>query len=298
MRLVLKQNGQLLNEFQFAVSPVYIGRQENSQVFLQDKGVSRHHAVLFNTQDGKWILEDLDSTNKTFLNDKEIHKAEIKSGDVLRIAAFVIEVTLDNSTAPSEKSGHSEDTHSATVHGLDDTQTATCQEAEIVVRRLDLETGAELKLPARRAKDFLQAADTICKANGPDELLSALISILSRQFTTFHTWAALRIQATGPMTSQAGKCRDGRTVELKQIKFQEKIDEAIETGHFFLLPKIKTKLGEEKIHSAMVAPLMGLTYCSGVIYLDNAMGHEHYSLSDLDYLMMLSIHIAAIIENF
>jgi hypothetical protein len=34
------------------------------------------------------------------------------------------------------------------------------------------------------------------------------------------------------------------------------------------------------------------------LYVDNAMDHEHYSLSDLDYLMLLAIHTAAIVENF
>lgn len=80
MRLVVKQDGRKVNELQFTAGPVYIGRGVNSQVFLPDRAVSRQHAVIFTTQDGKWMVEDLDSANKTYLNDKQIHKVEVKKG--------------------------------------------------------------------------------------------------------------------------------------------------------------------------------------------------------------------------
>ena len=41
---------------------------------------------------GKWVVEDLNSANKTFLNDNVIHKAELNDDDVVRIADFSIEV--------------------------------------------------------------------------------------------------------------------------------------------------------------------------------------------------------------
>jgi hypothetical protein len=43
---------------------------------------------------------------------------------------------------------------------------------------------------------------------------------------------------------------------------------------------------------------MGAAGCFGVIYIDNDKDQEPYSLSDLDYLMLLAIHTAAILENF
>jgi pSer/pThr/pTyr-binding forkhead associated (FHA) protein len=109
MRLVVKQNGRTVNEFRFTKGPIYIGRQENSQVFLHDRAVSRQHAVIFNTQDGKWMVEDLDSANKTYLNDQAIHKVEIKTGDCLRITDYTIEINLKDG-AETEKPIHLEDT--------------------------------------------------------------------------------------------------------------------------------------------------------------------------------------------
>ncbi|MHC4325800.1 MAG: hypothetical protein ACYSUX_16140 [Planctomycetota bacterium] len=55
---------------------------------------------------------------------------------------------------------------------------------------------------------------------------------------------------------------------------------------------------KERIRSAMVASIMRPTGCFGVLYVDNAMVHEHYSLSDLDYLMLIAMHTAAILKRF
>lgn len=286
MRLVVKQDNRTVNEFQFTKGPIYIGRHANSQILLPDKAISRQHAVIFTTNDGKWVVEDLDSANKTYLNDEAIHKAEIKTGDCLRITDFTLEINLEDET---EVEGP---TH------LEDTLTDISRELQIIVRKPDAEHAPDIRLAAKRVKDFMRATEAICKANGPDELLQVLLSVILRQFSAYHAWCALRNQPTGPMTSHAGKSRDGQAVELSAIKLSEKITQAVEKGQFLLLPQVSAQIGGEGIRSAMIAPIMDPTGCFGALYIDNAMDHEPYSLSDLDYLMLLAINTAAILENF
>ena len=295
MRLVVKRNGQTVNEFRFDRGPVYIGRHAHSQIFLPDRAVSRQHAAIFMTQEGKWVVEDLDSANKTYLNDKAIHKAEIKTGDCIRIADFSIEINLEADT-DAEKPIHLEDTLVSTSHK----PTAAPAEParEIIVRKPDAERAPDIRLPAKRVKDFMQATEAICKANGLDELLKVLLSLTLRQFSAYHGWCALRNEPDGPMTCHAGKSRDGPAVDLNDLKLREKITQAIETGQFLLMPQVSAPTEEDKIRSAMIAPVVDPTGCFGVLYVDNSMDQEHYSLSDLDYLMLLAIHTAAIIENF
>lgn len=298
MRLVVKKGGSLVNEFQFTKGPIYIGRHADSQIFLPDRVVSRHHAVIFSTQDGKWMVEDLDSTNKTSLNDDPIHKTEIKTGDCLRIIDFTIEINLEDDTI-ADKPINLEDTLTTTPDRLDDTRITSPLEPQVIVRRIDSEHAPDIKLPAKRAKDFMRATDAICKADTLDEVLSALLNIATKQFISYHTWCALRNQPTGQMTCHAGKHRDGSTVQLSEIKLNEKITQAVEKEQFLLLQRIRpTQREKQIIHSAMIAPITGQAGCFGVLYIDNDMSHEHYSLSDLDYLMLLAIHTAVIIENF
>lgn len=287
MRLVLKQGDTTIREFQFARGPIYIGRHTNSQILLPDKAVSRQHAVLFSTQAGKWMVEDLDSVNKTYLNDDVVHKAEVKSGDTLRIADYAIEIDLEKEAAVEAEIP------------LEDTLVTPPREQRVTVRRVDSKhTASPVKLPATRIKDFAEATGEICRAKGLDELLRALLHIAAKQFSAYRSWCALRNQTSGPMTTHAGKRQSGPAVQLEEIKLNEKITEAVEQGQFLLFSRLESKLGEERIRSALIAPLIGQTGCFGAIYIDHDMAHEEYTLSDLDYLMLLALHTASVLENF
>lgn len=290
MRLVVKQNDGTFSELEFANGPIYIGRANESHVFLPNKAVSRQHAVIFRVQDGQWTIEDLDSANKTYLNDEEIHKAEIKDGDCIRVADFTIEVELEDGTAASE-TAHAEDTFQLEA-------SLTTPKHETVVRKPDAQHAPAMRLAAKRLSDFSQATEVISEANSVDKLLTTILDVMSKQFSAFHTWCALREQPSGPMTYHAGKKRDGSPVELNELELGERINQAIEKGQSMVFPRVSAQMeAKERIRSAMVASIMRPAGCYGVLYVDNAMMHEHYSLSDLDYLMLLAIHTAAVLKR-
>jgi pSer/pThr/pTyr-binding forkhead associated (FHA) protein len=295
MRLTVKQGESLVNEFEFGRGPIYIGRHTNSQIFLSHRGVSRQHAVIFHTDEDGWVVEDLDSANKTYLNGEPIHKSEIKTGDSIRIVDFTIEVDLEKG-ASAEKQIDLEDTLSKTAYNLE--ATVTTPPHDIIVRKPDAEHAPAMRLPAKRLADFSRATEAVCKARDADELLLTLLDITLEQFGAYHTWCALREQPTGPMTSHAGKQEDGRAVELSEIKLNEKITQAFEKGQYLVMPRVSAQVEEEeRIRSAMIAPIMRSGGCFGVLYVDNSMDHEHYSLGDLDYLMLVAIHTAAALER-
>jgi len=296
MRLTVKQSDSTINEFQFGRGPIYIGRHLNSQIFLRDRAVSRQHAVIFQTEDGKWMVEDLDSANKTYLNDDAVHKAEVKTGDILRICDFTIEIDLEED-ADVEKPIDLEDTLTKTAYSMK--AALATPPHEIIVRKPNEGHAPAMRLPAQRLTDFSYATEMLCKANDLDELLLALLDITLKQFSAAHAWCALRRRTAGPMTHHAGKQPDGRRVELNDIKLNDKITQAVEEGQFLVLPRVSAQTEEEQgIRSAIIAPIMRPDGCFGILYVDNAMDREHYSLSDLDYLMLLATHTAAILERF
>ena len=284
---MVKQKDGSVKEFRFAKGPIYIGRHTHSQVFLPERTVSRQHAVMYSGQDGKWLIEDLDSANKTYLNGEVIQKAEMKTGDILTISDFTIEITLETSDAHAGPSVHLEDTLIGVSH-----------EPQIIIKIIDSEKAPDIKLPAKRIKDFAQGTEAICEANGLDEMLQVLLRIISKQFSPFHIWCALRIEPQGSMTCHAGKGRAGKIIQLGDIMLSDRINEAIEQNHFLLLPRASAKTAGENIHSAIIVPVAGAVGCFGVIYIDSAPDHERFSVSDLDYLMLLAIHTASIVKNF
>lgn len=69
------------------------GRDDDCQVILDEDPVSRRHArILF--ADFKPQILDLGSTNGTFLNGKQVHRALLRNGDQIQIGGSVFEVAM------------------------------------------------------------------------------------------------------------------------------------------------------------------------------------------------------------
>ena len=66
-----------------------IGRDLGNNIVLVDESVSRNHAKIERTTRG-FVLEDLDSTNGSRVNDDSIKSCLLKSGDQLQIGSFIL----------------------------------------------------------------------------------------------------------------------------------------------------------------------------------------------------------------
>ena len=291
MRLVLKQKEGETKEYQFAQGPIEIGRAADCHVSLPDRTVSKKHAVIECNGDGKWQIQDLDSANKTYLNGEAVRMAPIKTGDSIRITDFTIEVNVDEKMKPADPS-EMEDTLNLEAGLATPTH-------ETVVRKPDAGHAPAMRLPAKRLSDFSHACDSVCKSKNLEDLLVTLLNIGLKQFGAFHTWCALREQPSGPMTYHAGKRRDGQAVDLSEINLADKVNQAVERSQSLVMPRVGADVeAKDRIRSALIAAIAGPAGCYGVIYVDNAMIHDHYTLGDLDYLMLVAAHTAAVLSKF
>lgn len=79
---------------EYKTSEIIIGRDPSCECVLSDETVSAHHARL-SYHHKQWWLEDLNSTNGTFLNEEPISTATvIISGDEIRCGRVNFEVTF------------------------------------------------------------------------------------------------------------------------------------------------------------------------------------------------------------
>lgn len=75
-----------------------IGRDLDNDIVLADPTISSRHAVL-NRRDAAWWLEDLGSTNGTFVNDQRLARAApavVRSGDVVQFGAVRLRLVADD----------------------------------------------------------------------------------------------------------------------------------------------------------------------------------------------------------
>ena len=69
-----------------------IGRDAACQIRPEDTYISQQHARVFN-RNGSWVVEDLGSTNGTYLNQQKVTvPSQISPGDRIRIGKTVLEV--------------------------------------------------------------------------------------------------------------------------------------------------------------------------------------------------------------
>ncbi|MBI2237473.1 MAG: FHA domain-containing protein [Actinobacteria bacterium] len=73
-------------------SPLEIGRAESCAVRPDDAYVSQVHARLYG-KDGAWYVEDMGSTNGTYLNEQRVaNPAEVHAGDRVRVGKTILEL--------------------------------------------------------------------------------------------------------------------------------------------------------------------------------------------------------------
>ncbi|MDX1378316.1 MAG: FHA domain-containing protein, partial [Anaerolineales bacterium] len=68
-------------------SLILIGRLEDCDVVLDSPEVSRRHATIRQIGDA-YAIEDLDSSNGTFVNNEQVKRAELHEGDLIQISKF------------------------------------------------------------------------------------------------------------------------------------------------------------------------------------------------------------------
>lgn len=89
-RLVVMSSAEKGKSFFLSRKPVYIGRGDANDIVLKDEQVSHRHARFIREQDNFWV-EDLVSTNGTYLNGTQIHgKEALKDEDLIKIGTTIL----------------------------------------------------------------------------------------------------------------------------------------------------------------------------------------------------------------
>ena len=96
IKLIVKTGDEINESFELIKDKNIVGRDPESDIVIDDIEISRNHLVI--TSDGETFqIEDLDSTNGSFLNGKKLKKlTDIKNGDLIslgdnHVLEFVVE---------------------------------------------------------------------------------------------------------------------------------------------------------------------------------------------------------------
>ncbi len=92
--LVAMDPAKEARHYPLSSSSVYLGRTEDNDIIVRDDRVSGRHAKLC-FEEGQFWIEDLDSTNRTYVNGERItKKSPLKNEDLIKIGATIFKFKL------------------------------------------------------------------------------------------------------------------------------------------------------------------------------------------------------------
>ena len=83
-KLILSIDGVVIKEVELIQERTTLGRRPRNDIVIEHLAISGDHAVL-HWRDGAVELEDLDSTNGSFINGKRVQRQRLASGDLLEM---------------------------------------------------------------------------------------------------------------------------------------------------------------------------------------------------------------------
>lgn len=108
--LVIIRGARLGSRLLPGEEPLVIGRAVDTDFQISERSISREHCRIFR-EDGRYWVEDLGSTNHTWLNDEMIERSALRDGDLIRISQTVLKF-IDESNI---EAGYHSELHESTI---------------------------------------------------------------------------------------------------------------------------------------------------------------------------------------
>ena len=98
-KLILSENMRVLDEFPLDRDCITIGRRGDNDIQIDDRAVSGYHCQILTVLNDSF-LEDLQSTNGTYVNSKRITKHALRNGDIIILGTHQLQ--YENELANTE----------------------------------------------------------------------------------------------------------------------------------------------------------------------------------------------------
>jgi pSer/pThr/pTyr-binding forkhead associated (FHA) protein len=121
--IAIQTAGGTRERYPLAKPRVTVGRSRESDIFLPDQWLSRHHAAIEHRSDGYYVL-DLKSKNGTLLNGQPLaEERRLRDGDIITLGEHVLTYTSEGGKEEEEEEREPEGTRVFSAKELSDIST-------------------------------------------------------------------------------------------------------------------------------------------------------------------------------
>ncbi len=265
-----------------------LGRQFDAQVCLTGKNVSRQHAQLLCRGGTNYFVEDLDSSNGTYLNGLRLGghaPTRISDRDTLQIGPYVFALHVDNG---SPNTGSTE--------------------SNLIVRErvsaVTLNQSLYGQDPAHKLQVVLEIAQNLGRTLELDPLLDKLLEQIMRLFPQSDRSMVVLYEGDKLMVraQRSRGAHDETAIPYSRTIVRKALEEGagilsddVQADQRFKASETLTSLG---FHSVVCVPLITLEGRRlGVIQIDRFRKGGGFRVEDLQLLTALGIQVAVVLEN-
>jgi serine phosphatase RsbU (regulator of sigma subunit) len=273
---------------------VTIGRSRESDIFLPDQWLSRHHAEI-RREGTTFLVVDLGSKNGTLLNGDQVASSQrLRDGDVITLGEHIL--TFSDDTAGDDEAAP-EGTRIFSARELSDIRTRPSLDPD------------ELARQSRVLGVLQQAMQQLVKHQPLETLFETILNLLFEAVPAERAAILLLegeardpvIKASRARKGQAPPARVSRSIARKVVDDQKSLlmPNLMEDAAFSTQDSILST----GIRSAVCAPLLftstdgGADSVIGLVYLDTLMRSRPFTEEDLRVVTALANLAAAKIEN-
>jgi len=282
--LITLQGPDAGRQFPVEAPTTVLGRQLDAPICLTAKAVSRHHAQIL-CRDGAYLLEDLDSSNGTFLNGKRLDPGSpvpFTERDTLQVGPYVFALR----TAPIPASTETNLVIRDQVNALTMTQSVYGHE------------------PALKLQVVLEIAQQLARTLDVEKLLEKLVDQLIRLFPQADRCMVLLCEGQR-LTVRGQRCRQpedatvhpySRTIVRRAL--EEGVGVLSEDVHADSRFQSSATITSLDLHSLLCVPLIGQDgKRQGVIQVDRFRQGTPFRSEDLQLLTAIAMQVAVVLEN-
>ncbi|MHC4479501.1 MAG: FHA domain-containing protein, partial [Planctomycetota bacterium] len=281
-RLVVKE-GALGNSAMELTGPRFsLGRAPDNDAQLQNRTVSRYHAVLIERPEG-WYISDVGSHNDTVVNGSPIMTAKLSHGDEIRLGNVLLAFLEDGAEE------HEQPLAARSEGPLEITQTVSMRELEgLDAAARDASAGGPL--PNQRLRVLLALTEFAISVRNVEAICDGVARVLHRTLRVDRAILIIEEEDQGLRPFLEAKHRFGGDLE----------DLDVDTA-------ILDKCRRERVAAAWrsagpvanvaCAPIRMGARNLGFVYCDRADPSAEFTGHDLRYLLAVAMQAAAAIEN-
>ncbi len=309
MAYIVIENGALQGQRFEITESLIIGRHSSCNVVVRTPGISRRHCRI-SYVNNKYILEDMESRNGTYLNGEPVKSHALVNNDIINISSYIVrflskgdEKKTDNAVIFEEdkdkqrkydKSMSMESPFSAKA-GAGRTEGRFDQSAEQIITELE-----------KRLDNLYQVTHALSSTTDEDKLFDQILECLLKVFPQAERGLLMTGNDADKMEISKVRYRNPDRQRKSSIRVSKSvIRDVLSRRHATLISDTAAdeqfgaavSIIAENICSMMCAPLISQGMIYGILQIENTNVLNPFTEKDLNNLVGVAVQAALFMHN-